>query len=324
MSVTDRTSEQAEFFANRLKKRYKHLWRYAGRIGTNAFRVYHRDIPELPFVVDWYDNHLHVSEYERPHDRGAAEHDAWLHTMIDTASRALTVPRERVFLKRRDRQRGSDQYEVVARRGYTLDIVERELVFRVNLSDYVDTGLFLDHRDLRLYVAKRAYGKRILNLFAYTGGFTVYAAAAGAKSSLTIDLSATYTGWTRDNLKLNGLLAPHHEVRKADVLQEVKQLIDERRRFDIVVLDPPVFSNSKNMRGTWDLQRDHAWLIRTCGKLLAPSGELVFSTHKKRFQFRRDELGPVEIHRLTKATMPEDFRGTNVHSAWSIRNRSGS
>lgn len=319
MSGADRTAEQAEFFANRLKKRHKHLWRYAGRIGTNAFRIYHRDIPELPFVVDWYNNHLHVAEYERPHDRSPTEHEAWLRTMMDTASRALTVPRERVFVKRRDRQRGSDQYEVVARRGYTLEIVERELIFRVNLSDYVDTGLFLDHRDLRLYVAKRAYSKRVLNLFAYTGSFTVYACAAGAKSSLTIDLSTTYTDWTRDNLRLNGLLAPQHEIRKADVLQEVKGLIEERRRFDIIVLDPPVFSNSKNMNGTWDLQRDHAWLIRSCVKLLAPGGELVFSTHKKKFQFQRNELGPVEIRRLTKATMPEDFRGTNIHSAWSIR-----
>ena len=349
MSVT--REDQQTFFANRLKKRFKHLWRYAKRVGTNAFRVYHRDIPELPFAVDWYNNHLHVAEYARPHDRNPEEHQKWLNDMMDVAARALTVPRERVFLKRRERQKGNDQYEPVARRNYTLEIEEQGLLFQVNLSDYVDTGLFLDHRDLRLHVAKRCADARFLNLFAYTGSFTVYAAAGGARSSVTIDLSNTYTEWARKNMELNGLAGPNHEIRRADVLRELDNLVQENRRFDVIVLDPPSFSNSKNMDATFDVQRDHAELIGTALRILEPGGELFFSTNKRKFQFQRQEIldnaaalrggappqgadglrsdrrgdsssraanEALEIRKITKLTMPEDFVGTHIHQAWSL------
>ncbi|HKK49092.1 MAG TPA: class I SAM-dependent methyltransferase [Alkalispirochaeta sp.] len=351
--------EQQTYFANRLKKRFKHLWKYAKRVGTNAFRVYHKDIPELPFAVDWYNNHLHVSEYARPHERTPEEHEEWLKAMMDTAAKALTVPRERVFFKRRERQKGPDQYEPVDRRNYTLEIEEQGLLFVVNLSDYVDTGLFLDHRELRLYVAKRCEGARFLNLFGYTGSFTVYAAAGGARSTLTLDLSNTYLEWAQENMKLNALIGPHHEFRRCDVLQELKVLAAEGRRFDVIVLDPPSFSNSKNMQTTFDVQRDHLSVLAQCLDLLEPGGELIFSTNKRKFQFNRQELldlaaarapkprrkptsprGPdrssrppsagtaernnraanevIDIRKITKLTMPEDFEGTKIHHVWSI------
>ena len=351
----DRIEEQQTFFANRLKKRFKHLWKYAKRVQTTAFRVYHKDIPELPFAVDWYDGHLHVSEYARPHDRSDEEHEAWLKTMMETAARALTVPRERVFLKRRERQKGSDQYEPVARRGYTLNVEEQGLLFKVNLSDYIDTGLFLDHRELRLHVAKRCAGKRFLNLFGYTGSFTVYAAAGGARSTLTLDLSNTYLDWARENLELNALMGPEHEFRRVDVLRELDALREEGRRFDIIVLDPPSFSNSKNMDRTFDVQRDHAEVILDCIELLDRGGELFFSTNKRKFQFDRQRIldeaetrfsgrrggggrrqardtregggreranraanDAVDIRKITKLTMPEDFQDTRIHQVWSI------
>lgn len=360
-----KTAEQAEYFGNRLKKRFKHLWKYAKRVQTTAFRVYHRDIPELPFAVDWYDGHLHVAEYARPHDRSPEQDDAWRAAMLDTAARALTVPRERVFLKRRERQKGGDQYEPLDRRGYTIDVEEQGLLFRVNLSDYIDTGLFLDHRELRLHVARRCNGKRFLNLFGYTGSFTVYAAAGGARSTLTLDLSNTYLEWARENLKINGLLGPEHEYRRVDVLRELAALREQGRRFDVIVLDPPSFSNSKNMDRTFDVQRDHLEVIDACLELLEPGGELFFSTNRKKFNFRRQELldaalrragGParqgrptgggapgdrtaggraggrtggaarnnraandaLEIRRITKLTMPEDFASTNIHQVWSL------
>ncbi len=341
--VSKKTEEQQTFFANRLKKRYRHLWKYAKRIGTNAFRVYHRDIPEVPLAVDWYDGHLHIAEFVRPHDRTPEEHERWLEIMLDTASRTLTVPRERVFFKRRERQRGTNQYEQVSTRRYTITVEEHGLLFKVNLSDYLDTGLFLDHRDLRLHVAKRCHAKRVLNLFAYTGSFTVYAAAAGARSTTTVDLSNTYIEWARENLALNALTSSQHEFRRADVLKEVETLRRERRTFDVIVLDPPSFSNSKNMDRTFDVQRDHVALIHACLGLLAPGGELFFSTNKKRFQFGRQEItapresqrdgrngsprgkgipgrgsSAVEIRKLTKLTMPEDFKETGIHSVWSI------
>lgn len=318
MPDNDRSAEQATFFANRLKKRFKHLWKYARRMETNAFRVYHRDIPEVPFAVDWYDGHLHIAEYERPHDRSDAAHAAWVELMVDTAARALTVPRERVFLKRRFRRKAELQYEPLAERGYTIPVMEAGLVFTVNLSDYIDTGLFLDHRLLRVWVARRATGKRVLNLFCYTGSFTVYAAAAGARSTLSVDLSNTYLEWARANMVANGLAGPEHEFRRADVLAEIDALRRAGSRFELIVLDPPTFSNSKKMQTTFDVQRDHRELINRCLELLSPGGILVFSTNRRRFQFDRAGITSEDIRKLTKLTMPEDFAGSNIHQAWSI------
>lgn len=311
--------EQKQFFANRLSKRFKHLWRYAKRIGTDAFRVYHRDIPELPFSVDWYAGHLHIAEFDRPHERSPEEHAAWVDEMVAVAARALGVADERVFVKRRERNSGTQQYERVAERGYTVDVTERDLIFRVNLSDYVDTGLFLDHRDLRYYVGTRSAGRRMLNLFCYTGSFTVYAAAGMARSTVSIDLSNTYLAWARTNLDLNGLFSPDHDLVRADARASLDQMARARERFDIIVLDPPSFSNSRAMEGTLDIQRDHVALINTAMTLLKPGGELVFSTNRRRFQLSRDRLKVGEVHRLTKSTMPEDFRDTGIHLAWSFR-----
>jgi len=316
-----KTQEQQEYFANRLKKRFKHLSKYAKRVETNAFRVYHRDIPELPFAVDWYDGHLHISEYDRPHERTDDEHRQWLETMVDTATRTLTVPPDRVFFKRRERQRGGAQYEPVDRQNYTINVEERGLLFKVNLSDYIDTGLFLDHRDLRFYVAKGATGKRVLNLFGYTGSFTVYAAAAGASSTVTVDLSNTYLAWAKENMRLNLLDSPGHEFYRGDVTETLDLLKKGNRKFDIIVLDPPSFSNSKKMEGTIDVQRDHVRLITRYLDLLTPSGHIIFSTNKRRFQFHRQDIPSGEIKKLTKLTMPEDFQDTNIHQVWSIAGR---
>lgn len=318
--------QQQEFLANRLKKRFKHLWRYAKRMETTAFRVYHRDIPEIPLEIDWYDGHLHIAEFQRPHDRTEEEHTGWLELMVDTAARTLTVDQERVFFKRRERQEGHNQYEPFDRRGYTITVEEQGLLFKVNLSDYLDTGLFLDHRELRLHVAKKCHGKAVLNLFSYTGSFTVYAAAAGARSTLSLDLSNTYLEWGQENLVLNGLAGNEHTYKRCDVLQELQELAAAGRRFGVIILDPPSFSNSKKMRGTLDIQRDHVPLIRQCLGLLQPGGELIFSTNRRRFQFRRQEVEALgaEIRTLTKLTMPEDFAGTNIHMVWSILPREDS
>lgn len=325
MTDQDKQQQQKDFLANRLKKRFRHLWKYAKRVQTTAFRVYHRDIPEIPLEIDWYDGHLHIAEYLRPHDRTPGEHQAWLEEMVDTAARTLTVPPERVFFKQRERQRGKNQYEPVARQNYTITVEEQGLLFRVNLSDYLNTGLFLDHRELRMHVAKRCANKRVLNLFAYTGSFTAYAIAGGARSTVTVDLSRTYLDWAKENLRLNGLFTAGHEFRRADVIQEIENLRNEGRRFDLIILDPPSFSNSKNMETTLDIQRDHVTLIMDCLALLDPGGELIFSTNKRRFQFRRQELQDrgVEISSLTKLTMPEDFQGTNIHHVWSLTGDAG-
>ena len=316
--TTKNLQEQRAFFANRLRKRFKHLWKYAKRVETTAFRVYHKDIPEIPFAVDWYDGHLHIAEYARPHDRTKPEHEEWLRAMVDTAAKTLTVPRERVFLKKRERQKDGAQYTPVDQRGYIVTVEEHGLLFKVNLSDYVDTGLFLDHRELRLYVAKGAREQRFLNLFAYTGSFTVYAAAAGAASTLTIDLSNTYLAWAKENLTLNALQSEEHEFHRGDVMEAIGFLADQGRQFDMIVLDPPSFSNSRKMNQTFDVQRDHVALIDGVMRLVAPGGKIVFSTSRRRFRFHRHEIDAGEIRKLTRSTMPEDFRGTDIHRAWSI------
>lgn len=313
-----RLEEQCEFFANRLKKRHRHLWKWAKRVGTNAFRVYHKDIPEIPFAVDWYDGHLHISEYERPHTRTPDEHQEWVNTMVDTAAKALGVAPQRTFVKQRAPQRGHSQYDTVARTGYTLWVEENELRFKVNLSDYIDTGLFLDHRDLRLWAAKRAAGAEVLNLFCYTGAFTCYAAAGGARSTLSVDLSNTYLDWAQENLAGNGLMDARHEFLRADALGLLPELATAGRRFDLIILDPPTFSNSKKMSGTLDVQRDHVEMINNCLRLLTPQGLLVFATNRRHFQLETEQLNARSIYKLTKLTMPEDFKGTNIHMAWAI------
>ncbi|MFW6216070.1 MAG: class I SAM-dependent methyltransferase [Alkalispirochaetaceae bacterium] len=313
------SSQQAEFFYNRLKKRKRHLWKWADRNGITAFRLYHRDIPELPFAVDWYDGYVHISEFRRPHDRTPEEHATWLDEMMVIAARALGVAEDRVFLKVRERQKGRSQYEKQGREGFWLEVAEHGLIFLVNLTDYIDTGLFLDHRELRRQVAGWAKGGRVLNLFSYTGTFTCYAAVGGARSSVSVDLSNTYTDWARQNLERNGFVGREHELITEDVLAYLENAVAKGRLFDLIILDPPTFSNSKKMAWNLDIQRDHPKLIRLCSKLLDKRGTLLFSTNRKGFRLLRDKLPLREIKDITKMTMPRDFEGTGIHKAWTMR-----
>ena len=241
--LTEKGAEQGALFRTRLLKRARHLRRWPTRRGITCFRVYERDIPEIPLVVDRYEDCLHVTEYERPHDRTPAEHADWLDLIARTAANALEVDPKRVFLKRRQRQRGKKQHERLAEENRTFIVHEGGLKFEVNLSDYVDTGLFLDHRQTRGMVRDQAGGKRFLNLFAYTGAFSVYAAAGGASETTTVDWSNTYLDWARRNMVLNGFTGANHRFVRADA----RTFLDEdRREYDLAVVDPPTFSN----RGT--------------------------------------------------------------------------
>lgn len=312
-------SQQAEFFANRLKKIKRHLWKWADRNGITAFRLYHRDIPELPFTVDWYDGYVHMSEFRRPHDRSPEEHNAWLDQMMVTAAHALGVAEDRVFLKVRERQKGKNQYERQGREGFWLEIGEHGLIFLVNLTDYIDTGIFLDHRELRRRVAMWSKQNRVLNLFSYTGTFTCYAAAGGAKSTTSVDLSNTYTDWARQNLERNGFVGSEHELITDDVLSFIESAGKGKRRYDLIILDPPTFSNSKKMDWNLDIQRDHSTLITKCEKLLEKGGTLIFSTNKKGFRLHREKLQGRDIKDITKMTMPRDFQSSGIHKVWTIR-----
>ncbi len=254
-------ARQAEEFANRLRNRARHFRRWPTKRGITCYRLYERDVPDVPLVVDRYEDALHIAEFARPHDRSPAQHADWLDLMARTAANVLEVPRERVFVKHRDRQRGAGQYQRIDDRETRITVHEGGLKFIVNLSDYVDTGLFLDHRITRQLVGNAAAGKRFLNLFAYTGSFTVYAAAGGAATTTSVDKSATYIDWARENMKLNGFTATSHQLVRSDIRTFVDQLTAESI-WDLAVVDPPTFSNTKGLEDDWDVERDHGELLR--------------------------------------------------------------
>ena len=318
------TDDQIGDFRRRLAKRFKHLSKWARRQGIEAFRIYDRDIPEIPLVIDWYAGWLHAAEYERPHERTDIEHDVWLDKMIEAAAIELGVPPMQTFLKMRRRQRDGGQYEKVDQRQAVLAVKEGDLSFEVNLSDYLDTGLFLDHRQTRAMVRGEAEGKRMLNLFCYTGSFSVYAAAGGAKETVSVDLSNTYLEWTRTNLAKNGFKdAGRHRI----VRDEARAFLEHRALrgeppFDLVVVDPPTYSRSAKSETPWDIERDHAELLELVAKNLVTGGVVYFSTNFRRFHLAEERLSALYTFReITNRTIPEDFRNERIHRAWRLVKR---
>ena len=318
------TTDQIADFRRRLAKRFKHLAKWARRQGIEAFRVYDRDIPEIPLVIDWYAGWLHAAEYDRPHERTEIEHEVWLDRMVEAAAAELGVPPERTFLKVRRRQRDGGQYEKVDARRALVTVKEGDLAFEVNLSDYLDTGLFLDHRTTRGLVRAEADGKRFLNLFCYTGSFSVAAAGGGAATTTSVDLSNTYLDWTRTNLARNGFkdAGRHRTVR-----DEARAFLEHRARrgaepFDLVVCDPPTFSRSARSETPWDVERDHAALLELVARNLAPGGVVYFSTNFRRFRLEEERLAATyTIREITRRTIPEDFRNERIHRAWRLVTR---
>ena len=315
--LSPKAAEQAEIFRSRLLKRARHLRRWPTRFGITCYRLYERDIPEVPLVVDRYEDCLHIAEFERPHEHTPAEHGDWLDLMKRTAGEVLEIPPANIFLKRRQRQRGPSQYQRVAEEGRTKIVAEGGLRFEINLSDYIDTGLFLDHRITRGMVRDSAAGKRFLNLFAYTGSFTVYAAAGGAASTLSVDLSAAHLDWAGRNLALNGLAGPQHEFVRDDALSFLRGC-PPRPLFDLAVVDPPTFSNSKRLDEFWDIQRDHAELLRLLLERMSPGGVIFFSTNFRRFKLAEEELRGVAIREISRQTVPPDFRNRRIHRCWRM------
>lgn len=308
---------QAEELANRLTKLARHLRKWPTKRGITCYRLYDRDIPEIPLAIDRYEDALHIAEYERPHDRTPAEHADWLDHMVKTAARTLEVPRELVFVKHRERQRGAAQYGKVAENLAVRLVKEAGLTFRVNLSDYLDTGLFLDHRLTRGMVRDAAEGKRVLNLFCYTGSFSVYALAGGASSVTSVDLSPTYLDWARDNVRLNKLADGRAEFIEGDSREYVESLPQEPL-FDLAVIDPPTFSNTKRGAADWDVQEHAPELLRQVARRMSPGGVIYFSTNSRRFKLAEDALGDLQARDISRQTVPEDFRNKRIHRCWRL------
>lgn len=303
-------STRLEMFTNRLLKVYKHRSKQAQRQGITCYRVYDHDLPEFPFSIELYGDKVYVAEYLRRHGMEEEEHELWLNDCLEVISKILGVDIEEIYVRQRRRMshRSQQQYEKAGEQKEFFTVEENGLKFLVNLTDYVDTGLFLDHRVTRQMVREQASSKRVLNLFCYTGSFSVYAAAGGAASITSVDLSKTYLGWAEDNFKLNQFNEKdkYHFVH-ADVKQYLKTLKPDS--FDLVVMDPPTFSNSKRMNDFLDIQRDHVELLNDVLAATTNNGIIYFSTNFTRFVLEADQINASSIKDITKATTPFDFEG---------------
>jgi 23S rRNA (cytosine1962-C5)-methyltransferase len=301
-------TEKYVMFRNRLQKVFRHLSKQAARQNITCYRIYDHDLPEFPFVIEFYEDRLHVAEYRRNHQLSEEEHNQWLQQCKSVMADVLSVQEVDIFMKLRKRKEDRlDQYQKLDETKNEFVVIENGLKFIVNLSDYLDTGLFLDHRITRNMVRERAANKNVLNLFCYTGSFSVYAAAGGSKEIISVDLSKTYLSWAERNMKLNGFDSSNFQFVHADVKQYLKKLSPER--FDLIIMDPPTFSNSKRMNDILDIQQDHVTLINDCLRTLKTGGELFFSTNYRSFKLNADAINSSNIKNITRATTPFDFAG---------------
>ena len=324
----------AEMLANRLRKNQKSLAKWLRAEGISCYRLYDADLPEYALAIDIYGSadpetperrFVHVQEYAAPADVDPKAARRRLREAIGVIGEVLAVPEQDLFFKIRQRQRGAAQYERLGQTGHFHVVAEDGLELLVNFEDYLDTGLFLDHRETRRLLRELARDRHMLNLFAYTGSASVHAAAGGARSTTSVDLSRTYLDWAQRNLALNGFTGRDHQLIQADCLDWLANARAYRGRFGLIFLDPPTFSSSKRMRGTFDVQRDHVALIQDALALLAPDGKLIFSCNRRRFRLDADALehawgGCLDIEDISAATIPRDFaRNPHIHQCWRLR-----
>ncbi|WP_455211517.1 class I SAM-dependent methyltransferase, partial [Kaarinaea lacus] len=291
----------------------------------HCYRVYDADMPEYALAVDVYESvapqHIrwvHVQEYEAPKNIDPQKTQQRLNDVMQVIPEVLNVPAKHIHLKVRRQQKGSAQYEKLASQQQFHEVLEGGHRFLVNFSDYLDTGLFLDHRITRAMLSDLANGQRFLNLFAYTGSGTVYAAAGGALTTTTVDMSNTYIDWAKRNMAINGFTGKEHEYVQGNCLEWLEKAAG-KQHYGLIFLDPPSFSTSKRMQGTFDVQRDHVALLRKTLKLLEPDGTLIFSNNLRSFKLDYDALGTFKINDISKATLPKDFeRNPKIHQCWRI------
>jgi 23S rRNA (guanine2445-N2)-methyltransferase / 23S rRNA (guanine2069-N7)-methyltransferase len=318
-----RDSNGSRMFGNRIVKNVKRLRAWAKRESVSCYRIYDADMPEYAFAIDRYEaadgskQWLYVQEYAAPEEIPLDQVKRRRAEALAALPAATGVAREDIHLRTRKRMSGAEQYEKQAERREFFEVAENGLKFWVNFADYLDTGLFLDHRLTRLRLRGAAANKRFLNVFAYTGSASVYAAAGGARETVTVDLSYTYLDWAQRNLQLNGFAGSGHELVQADAREWLKAA---RPGFDLIFLDPPTFSNSARMQGVLDIQRDHAELIDGSMRLLTKGGILVFSTNAQKFKLDPGLSERYTVIDISKATLPPDFeRNPKIHRCFEVR-----
>lgn len=313
--------------ANRLRKRFKHLKKWAKRTEITCFRVYEKDIPEYPIIVDWYDGDVVVWIKNRKKDETVSQKEDFRQLCLQEIQEAFQIESSQLFIKERRRQREEgrrQQYEKFQQNSKIKTVYEQGLQFEVNLGDYLDTGLFLDHRIARNTVRSMCKGLDVLNLFAYTGSFSVYAMDGFAASVTTVDMSKTYISWAERNMKLNQLFDPlktHYDT--ADCLKWIKESIEAKKTYDLIICDPPTFSNSKKMNdSSFSIDRDHPWLLHDLNKLLNHGGKVLFSNNSRSFQLEEGAISNTfVIEPWSHKSISEDFRNTRIHQSWWLTKR---
>jgi len=320
-NTTEDLNPSARMFANRLEKNLKHVGKWASKQQIDCYRLYDADLPEYAFAIDIYksDNkmYVHMQEYAPPKTIDPDKARQRLQDALHAVPLALNIDASQVYYKQRQRQTGVQQYQKLDNEKNVLVVKESGAHFLVNLQDYLDTGLFLDHRITRALIGELASGKRFLNLFAYTGTASVYAALGGASQTTSVDMSNTYMEWAKKNFALNKMNLKQHRLIQADCLEWLK---NETGQYDLIFLDPPTFSNSKKMDNHFDVQQAHVDLINNCLSLLSSDGILLFSTNYRKFKLDTDKLSQHHIEDINKQTIPKDFeRHPNIHRCWKIR-----
>lgn len=301
--------DKSSHLKNCIRKNYNHIRKWASRVSTNCFRIYDRDIKEYPIAIDYYDGRfcVHYFDFDEPRDDLVTITKKTLHDLFGDCP---------IFARTRIRREKTEQYEKVADAKEFFTVLEYGVKFWINLVDYLDTGLFLDHREVRRYVASIAKGKRVLNLFAYTCSFSVHAAKNGAIFTKSVDMSNTYTSWAEENFHLNHLSLQNNPIIRADCL---KFLEIEESLYDIIIIDPPTISRSKKMDRMFDIQEDYIFLIHKALSILAPDGVIFFSTNFRKFVLDPIKLPPCQILNVTQKTLPIDFRDPKIHQCWRFK-----
>ncbi|MGL4982838.1 MAG: class I SAM-dependent methyltransferase [Treponemataceae bacterium] len=332
MSDCNKTQQQSIDFANRLQKWHKHLSKWAKRENVTCFRLYDNDIPEIPLLVEIFceaktnTRYVHLTLYERPYEKEDQEELQWLSCMIESASKTLLIDKRNFFIKTRKKQTGTNQYTKFNQKAFEIVVCENNIFFKLNLSDYLDTGLFLDMRSLRQEVQNQAENKTVLNLFCYTASFSVYAAKGNAKSVTSVDLSKKYLAWAKENFTLNGINPLHREkgeLKYKFIEEDIFKFLATKNSltYDLIILDPPTFSNSKKTPSVLDIKRDWSILVNSCLQRLKPQGVLFFSTNAQKLHFDESLIENASLYKIkdiTLATIPQDFRNKKIHRCWKI------
>lgn len=303
--------------ANRIRKNYRHLRKWAKRTATNCFRIYDRELPHFPIAIDFYAGRYCVQYFARTRMNEDPPQE-----LVDATFQALQLifgaSQDDIYWRTRSKHKETRQYEKAGESKEFFSVFEYGVKFKVNLLDYLDTGLFLDHRETRHYVANLSKEKRVLNLFSYTCSFSVHAAAAGAFFTKSVDMSNTYTAWGRDNFTLNGFPLKNHQVVRADCLKFLDEEIRFNIKYDIIIIDPPTISRSKKMDQLFDIQVDYVSLISKSLKLLLPGGVIIFSTNSRKFVFDESLFPSCSVIEISSKTLPLDFQDPKIHRCWKI------